>query len=253
MSDSAVQKLDVLVVAAHPDDAEISIGGTILRLIDAGAKVGVLDVTRGEMGTRGTRDDRDREAARATELLGLAWRGNLALPDGRVQVTLEARERLAGILREHGPDLVFGHTVDDPHPDHVASGQLLTEAWYLSGLKRLAQDAGGAAARRPSQHLHFVSHTPHEPSVIVDIEPVWERKCAAVEAYASQLAPADEADDGAHFLYRADILERMETKARAFGERIGRRFGEPLVSRNPLSLDSPLLRWLAAKPERDLG
>ena len=152
-------KLDVLAIAAHPDDAEISVGGTLLRLVDAGARVGVLDVTRGEMGTRGTRADRDAEAARATEIMGLAWRGNLEQPDGRVRVTVEAREALARHLRELAPDLVLSHHLDDPHPDHEASARLAKEAWYLSGLRQLAKETGGLDARRPAQLAHFMSHT----------------------------------------------------------------------------------------------
>jgi N-acetylglucosamine malate deacetylase 1 len=243
-------KLDVLVVAAHPDDAEISAGGTILRLVDAGARVGILDVTRGEMGTRGTREDRDAEAERASELLGLAWRGNLEQPDGRVQVTVEAREALAALLRELQPDLLLGHHLDDPHPDHEASARLTKEAWYLSGLRRLATLAGGAPARRPAQHLHFLSHTPFEPTLVVDIEPVWERKREAVLAYATQLEPKD---DGKHFLYGADILERVETKARSYGERIGKRYGEPLLAREAMGLDAPILRWLSGGARGSIG
>jgi len=241
---SELPELDVLVVAAHPDDAEISAGGTMLRLIDAGARVGVLDVTRGEMGTRGTRDDRDAEAARATEVLGLTWRGNLEQPDGRVQPTVEAREALAWYLRELGPDLVIGHHLVDPHPDHEASGRLTKEAFFLSGLKRLAEESGGHAARRPKQLLHFHSHAPFEPTLVVDIEPVWERKRDAVMAYATQLESSGEGDDGKHFIYGADIWQRVETKARAYGQRIGKALGEPLLATEPMGLDAPILRWL---------
>ncbi len=245
-----MSQLDVLVIAAHPDDAEISAGGTILRLIDAGARVGVLDITRGEMGTRGTQADRDAETQRATEVLGLTWRGNLNQPDGRVQVTVEAREALAKHLRELGPELVLSHHLDDPHPDHEASARLAKEAWYLSGLKQLANLTGGPAAQRPRQLAHFMSHTPFEPTFVVDIEPVWERKCEAVMAYATQLAPADTGDDGKHFLYGVDIMERVETKARAYGERIGGRYGEPLLCREAVSFHDPLVRWLAGtRPE----
>lgn len=236
--------LDVLVIAAHPDDAEISAGGTILRLVDAGARVGVLDITRGEMGTRGSREDRDAETARATDVLGLTWRGNLNQPDGRVQVTVEAREALARHLRELRPDLVLSHHLDDPHPDHEASARLAKEAWYLSGLKTLAKLTGGTDAKRPTQIMHFMSHTPFEPTLVVDIEPVWERKREAVMAYATQLAPAEAGDDGKHFLYGTDIWERVETKARTYGERIRRRYGEPLLAREPLALDDPVIRWL---------
>lgn len=234
-------ELDVLVIAAHPDDAEISAGGTILRLVDAGAKVGVLDVTRGEMGSRGTRQDRDAETERASELLGLSWRGNLGEPDGRVQPTVEAREVLAKHIRTLAPDLVLSHHLDDPHPDHEASARLAKEAWYLSGLKQLAEETGGPDARRPAQILQFVSHQAFEPSLVVDIGDVWERKKAVIRAYKAQLAPTD---DGKHFLYGADILERVETKARTFGERIGKRFGEPFLSREPLALDDPVFRLL---------
>lgn len=241
------RQLDVLVIAAHPDDAEISAGGTILRLVDAGARVGVLDVTRGEMGSRGSRADRDAEAARATEVLGLAWRGNLDQPDGRVCATVEAREALARILRELGPELVLGHHLHDPHPDHEASARLTKEAWYLSGLKQLARVTGGPAARRPRQLLHFMSHASFDPTLVVDIEPVWERKKAAVMAYATQLEPGEEGDEGKHFLYGADIWERVETKGRTWGERISKRFGEPLLAREPLALDDPIVRWLGGK------
>jgi bacillithiol biosynthesis deacetylase BshB1 len=222
-------KLDALVIAAHPDDAEISVGGTILRLVDAGKAVGVLDATRGEMGTRGTRADRDAEAARATELLGLAWRGNLDLPDGRVVADVAARERVAALLRELAPDLVIAHHVDDLHPDHAASGRIARDAWYLSGLKRLAALAGDAPARRPPRLLHFAGHLPFDPTYVVDVGSVWDRKVAAIRAYATQLEPGDERDRGEHFLFGADILARAEAKARYWGERIGAALGEPLL------------------------
>lgn len=238
--------LDVLVIAAHPDDAEISAGGTILRLIDAGARVGILDITRGEMGTRGTREDRDAEARKASELLGLSWRGNLEQPDGRVEVTVETREKLAKHLRELQPELVLSHHLDDPHPDHEASARLAKEAWYLSGLKQLAKITGGPEAKRPRQLAHFQTHTHFDPTFVVDIEPVWDRKRAAILAYATQLVSGDKKDDGKHFLYGVDILERVETKARAYGERIGGLLGEPILCREPVSFDDPLVRWLAA-------
>jgi bacillithiol biosynthesis deacetylase BshB1 len=237
-------KLDVLVVAAHPDDAEISLGGTIARLTRAGRTVGVLDVTRGELGSRGTRADRDAEAAEATRVLGLAWRGNLEQPDGRVEATVAAREELARLLRHLAPDVVLAHHEEDPHPDHVASGRLAREAWYLSGLRRLAERDGGAPARRPGRLARFMSHRRFEPTLIVDVTDVWDTKIAAVQAYGSQLRPEDERDDGSHFLYRADILERMRTKAGAWGEAIGVRYGEPLLCEEPLGLADPLLRLL---------
>jgi len=227
-------KLDALVIAAHPDDAEISVGGTLLRLQDAGKRVGILDLTRGELGSRGSRADRDRETEHASRLLGLAWRGNLDLPDGRVVADVAARERVAALLRELAPELVLAHNTVDPHPDHAAAGRIAREAWYVSGLKRLAEAAGGPPARRPRRLLQFQSHLTFEPTYVVDVGSVWERKLAVIRAYASQLAPADDRDRGEHFLYGADILVRAETKARTAGERISVSFGEPFLAVGPL-------------------
>jgi len=226
--------LDALVIAAHPDDAEIQLGGTLLKLVDAKKRVGVLDLTRGEMGTRGSQAERDAETAAANRLLGLAWRGNLELADSRVLVTLENRERLARILREHAPRFVLAQHTDDLHPDHAAAGQLAREAWYLAGLTRVAERDGGGPARRPRYLFHYMGHVPFEPTLVVDVSAVWSRKVELIRCYASQLAPRDARDTGAHLLFGADVLARAETRARYFGERIGVLHGEPLLHRGPL-------------------
>lgn len=233
-------KLDALAIAAHPDDAEISLGGTLLLLAQRGLAVGICDLTRGEMGTRGDAGDRARETAAANEVLGLAVRENLGLPDGRVQVTLEARERLARLLRELRPEVVFAHHVEDLHPDHAACGQLAREAWYLAGLRRLAEADGGPPARRPPRLFHFYGHVPFEPTFVVDVDAVWERKVELIRCYASQIEPAHDGDRGEHFLFGADILRRAETKARFWGERISCGHGEPLLHQGPLPLADPL-------------
>ncbi len=232
-------KLDALFVAAHPDDAEISAGGMMLRLRDAGRPYGIVDLTRGEMGTRGTADDRAREVAAANAILRPTVRENLGLPDGRVAVTVAAREALAALIRRHRPEIVIAHHTDDLHPDHVACGQIAREAWYLSGLQRLA--GAGEAAHRPKRIYHFLGHVPTDPTFVVDIGPVWEDKKKLVLCYASQIQPTDVADKGAHFLFGADILQRMETRARFFGERIGVRYGEPLLHKGPLPCMDPIL------------
>ena len=234
-------KLDVLVIAAHPDDAEISVGGTILKLVDAGKRVGVVDLTQGEMGTRGTEEDRRAETRTATELMGLTHRSNLDLPDGRIEVNPETREALARRIRELAPDVVLAHHTEDLHPDHCAAGRLAREAWYLAGLKRLAgpphDTADAPPAHRPARLFHFQGHVPFEPTFIIDVSAVWERKREVIRAYASQLDGNDPADDGKHFLFGADILQRAESKARFFGELVGCGFGEPLLHRGPLSSD----------------
>jgi bacillithiol biosynthesis deacetylase BshB1 len=234
-------KLDVLVVAAHPDDAEICVGGTMLKLGSLGRRIGVVDLTRGEMGTRGTADDRAREVAAANAILKLAVRHNLDLGDGRVEATLDARERLAALIREHQPDVLIAHHADDLHPDHATCGLLARAAWYLSGLARLADPDATQPVKRPKRLYHFMGHVPFEPTFVVDIGPVWEQKVALVRCYASQLAPQGSSDKGQHLLFGADILQRMETRARTYGERIGVRFGEPLLHKGPLPCLDPLL------------
>jgi len=232
--------LDVLIIAAHPDDAEISVGGTILKLVDMGRRVGICDVTHGEMGTRGSAEERASEAARASAALGLAARFNLSQPDGRVTVSIEAREALARLLREERPALVLAHHTEDLHPDHGATGLLARQAWYLSGLKRLAEIDGGAEAKRPPRLLHFAGHVPFEATFVVPIDEVFERKLEVIRCYVSQLSEQSAQDDGSHLLFGADILQRAQTKARYWGERIGCRFGEPLLHRGPLALEDPL-------------
>jgi bacillithiol biosynthesis deacetylase BshB1 len=244
-------KLDVLVVAAHPDDAEISVGGTMLLLARAGRKVGIVDLTRGELGTRGSAADRARETEAASRILGLSARHNLELPDGRVEPTIEARERLASIVREHEPEVLLAHHLEDLHPDHRAAGEIARDAWYLSGLARLGDPNAARPARRPKRLYHFMGHVPFEPTFVVDIEPVFEAKRELVRCYASQLAPAGPGDKGQHLLFGADILARMETKARTYGERIGVRFGEPLLSKGPLPCFDPLLGPPLAGPPRE--
>ena len=234
-------KLDCLVIAAHFDDAEITGGGTFLKLAQAGKKIGVVDITRGELGTRGTAESRALEYSKASELLGLSVRHNLDAGEDRISVTPALREDLADVIREHAPALVLCHHTDDPHPDHAASAQLAREAWCLAGPSKLAEEAGGAPAHRPERIYDFLIDTHFCPTFVVDGEPVWEQNLELIRAYASQLAASDDADNGKHFLYGADILQRMETKARFYGEREGLRFGEPLRHKGPLPAFDPQL------------
>jgi bacillithiol biosynthesis deacetylase BshB1 len=231
-------KLDLMVVAAHPDDAEICVGGILLAAKQRGARIGIVDLTRGELGTRGTAEDRQREVMAANAVLKLDVRHNLSLPDGRVQDSIETREALARLLRTHQPDVLLAQWDRDLHPDHATTGVIARQAWYLAGLAKL--DAG-TPAHRPRRFWHFMGHLPFDPTLVVDIGPVFERKRELVRCYASQLEPAGSSDRGQHFLFGADILQRMETRARYWGERIGARFGEPLLGLGPLGVQDPLV------------
>ena len=166
------------------------------------------------------------------------------------------REKVAAVLRAHRPDVVFAHSESDLHPDHVAAGRIAREAWYICGLRRLAQLAGEEPAPRPRHLLRFMGHLAFEPTLVVDIDPVWTRKMAAIAAYSSQLT--SDSDDGSHFLFGADIAERVETKARYFGELIGARHGEPLQHEGPIPLGQELcpawgalLSWADTRDSQD--
>ncbi len=251
MSDPTLPKLDALVIAAHPDDAEISLGGTLLRLCDAGLAVGVLDLTRGELGSRGTSEERASEATAAGKILGLTLRHNLGLSDGRLVAGTEEREAVAGVLRASQPAIVLAHHEDDLHPDHVAAGRIAREGWYLSGLRRLAEQAGDRPTSRPAHLLRFMGHRDFRPTFIVNIDEVFDRKRALIEIYKSQFTPDSASDDGSHFLFGADILQRMESKARFFGEQIGAEWGEPLLHEGPFPLGRgahPAWRTLMGSP-----
>ena len=228
------EPLDALVVAAHPDDAEFAMGGTLLRLTDAGRRVGVLDLTRGERGTSGDADTRAREAAAASERAGLAWRGNLGLPDARLEATVEAAEELASRIRVHRPRLVFAHAERGgagEHPDHEAAGALARRAAWLAGLESLAAERG-EGPWRPARLYRFAGRSSFpagEASFVVDVTAVWERRVELARSFATQLTPAT-----------GDVLARLEREARWWGARIGVERGEPFAHDGPLPAVDPL-------------
>jgi len=228
--------LDALVVAAHPDDAEMALGGTLLLWRDAGLRVGVVDLTRGERGSRGSAETRAREAEAATGLLQLHRRENLGLPDARLEATLEAREALARRIRALRPRLLLLHHPDDPHPDHQAAAQLGRASWFLSGLSRLVDDPldpGRTEVRRPERVYHFPVNRHVEPTFVVDVSDVWEEKLELVACYRSQLGPGPPGG--------LAPLDRIRAAGRYWGARIGVAHGEPLVHDGPLPFAEPLI------------
>jgi len=234
------EALHALVLAAHPDDAELWAGGTILRWTAAGLRVGVLDCTRGELGTRGDVATRTRECEEASRLLGLTWRGNLERPDGHVLPDLALRADIARVLCEWRPRILLVPHERDLHPDHSATGRAGREAWQRAGLARWAE-AEGLTPHRPERLYETLGHLPFEPDCIVDISAVRERKHAVLEAYASQWSAADANDTGDHQLARGTLLELVELRDRSHGARIGVVAGEPLRHEGPLPAFDPLL------------
>src|ERR687886_2175065 len=188
-----VLELDVLAVFSHPDDAELTSAGTLLKLKSLGRRTGVLDVTRGEMGTRGTPEGRFEEAREAARIMGLDVRLNLEQPDGHVWVTEEARTALVRVIRAYRPKVILTAHWDDPHPDHANTARIVREAARLASMRRYDEESGQAAVRIPTI-AHAVYSRLVVPSFIVDISDHIEDKMRAIRAHRSQFYDPDSQD-----------------------------------------------------------
>jgi len=239
--------LDILAVGAHPDDVEISCGGTIAAAASQGLTAGILDLTRGELATNGTPEIRAAEAAEAARILGVQGRWNAGLPDGGIHAYDPAQVRSAvEWLRRLRPDILVVHFPRDRHPDHVASAELMDRAIYLAGLRRF--DAAGALFR-PRVRYHYASRVGFTPSFVVDITPAWDAKRASILAHGSQVTRAD-ADVRPTAINREGFLEFVESRARHYGGMIGVLYGEPFHATEPLGVRAlgALLRTPRAAP-----
>jgi len=226
--------VDVLAIAAHRDDVEQTCGGTLLRMASRGLRTGILDLTRGESGTRGTADDRAREAAEAARILGAAWRDALDLPDGAIENTLENRMKIVRVLRTLRPRVVILPYWQARHPDHAIVATLGYEACFLSGLAKL--DTGGAGSgeaaakpHRPFKIVYASLYADVRPGFIVDITPFIEQRHAALMAYRSQYA--NQAQGSGLFVPEEEIRERTFAEARHYGLLAGVKYGEPFVQK----------------------
>jgi len=228
--------LDVLVVAPHPDDAELGMGGAILQYKADGLKVGVLDLTNGEPTPFGSPEIRASETAAATEILGLDWRGNLGLPNRSLQATLEARHLLAGVFRQLKPRLVFAPYWVDAHPDHVAAVELIEAARFWSKLTKT--DLPGDP-HHPWRILYYNCvhlRVVERPAFVLDISRFWSKKLAAIECYRSQFITGRPT-------VAPTFLDQLRDQAAFWGWSIGAAYGEPFASREPIALSS--MRHLA--------
>ncbi len=227
----AIQPLDFLVVAPHPDDAELGMGGTIARMIAQGMRVGVLDLTDGEPTPHGSVQRRAKETARATEILGLTWRGNAGLPNRSLEPTLAARELVASFIRRLRPRWIFAPHWDDAHPDHVAATSLVEAARFWAKLSKT--DMPGERFHPERVYYYYCIHLrlAVQPSWIVDISDQWDQKRAAIEAYESQFIVGRPTD-------RPTMLDRLRDDAAHWGRLIDRHYGEPFATREPLALTS---------------
>jgi bacillithiol biosynthesis deacetylase BshB1 len=221
-------KLDLLAIAAHPDDVELTCGGTMIKMARRGYKTGVLDLTAGEMGTRGTPETRAREAQRAAKLLGAKWRGTLGVADSNVQPSRENKLRLAEVLRELRPRTVILPYWEARHPDHYHASTLGYEACFLAGLKQLPI---AGEPFRPFKILYSTAYAAVRPSFVVDITAEYKQRHRAILAYGSQFRPAKGARKSKVHLAIDRLEEQMNQLARHYGQMIGVKYGEPFLTK----------------------
>lgn len=224
-------KLDILVMAAHPDDAELSCSGTILKHIAAGKKVGIVDFTRGELGTRGTPEIRLQESADATKILGLHARENLGIRDGFFRNDEETQLKLIGIIRKYQPDIVLANALEDRHPDHGKGAQLAIDACFLSGLRQIK--TGDLSSWRPEQVYHYIQDRYLEPNFVVDISAHWDLKEAAIRAFKSQFFDPSSVEPTS-YITSPDFLNFIQARAMEMGHKIGVKYGEGFQSQGSL-------------------
>jgi bacillithiol biosynthesis deacetylase BshB1 len=227
-------KLDLLAIAAHPDDAELTSGGTLLKMADAGYRTGILDLTRGETGTRGTPETRLREAAKAAKILGVKIRRNAGLPDAHLKVTDEFKMAVAQVIRELEPHTVILPYWEGRHPDHYAAATLGYEACFIAGLKNYPMPG---KPFRPFKILYAAAYADVRPTIAVDITKQYDRRRRAILAYASQFDPP-KSEKRSRVAIPLDALEeRMSLQAKYYGSLIDVKYAEGFVLKEVSQVD----------------
>ncbi len=231
-------QLDVLAVFSHPDDAELSVAGTLLKLKSLGYRTGVCDLTRGEMGTRGTPEIRAREALDAARIMKLDVRLNLDQPDGHVFPTETARIDFVRVLRTHKPKVLLTTHEDDPHPDHANTSIIVRQAARLATMGRYDEESGLSPVPMPAI-MHSLFSRRIVPSFVVDVSEFVDEKMSAIRAYGSQFYSAESQEPATRISARG-FLQEIEWRMRYFGSLIGVAAGEPFYVREALNVDDPL-------------
>ena len=231
-------QLHVLAIFSHPDDAELTMAGTLLKLKSLGHRVGVADMTRGEMGTRGTPEIRAKESLDAAHLMGLDARINLGLPDGHIMLCEETRQAVVRVLRKHRPRVVFTSHWDDPHPDHAATARIVREGARLATMRRYDEAAGLDGIKMPAV-AHAVLSRLVLPSLIVDVSEFAEGKMKAIRAHASQFYSASSKEPTTR-ISEQNFLQQIEDRMRYYGSLIGVTAGEAFYVREALNVEDPV-------------
>ena len=229
------QNLDVLCMMSHQDDAEILCGGTLIKLKDQGYSVGIVDFSRGEMGTRGTPDQREKEAECAAEIMGIDVRINLGLPDARIENTIDNRRRVVQAIREYRPYLIITHDYNNNrNPDHTHTSMLVKEAAFTSGLVKYDT---GQQPHRPNKILFCMEYFEFDPTIIVDITEQYDRKMKAILCHMSQIHnPENEDNDYPTYIASDRFLKEMETRFKYYGSKIHTDYGEGFRMDTPVEI-----------------
>lgn len=230
--------VDVLAIGAHPDDIEMTCSGTILSLIAQGKTVAAVDLTRGELGTRGTPDIRAQEAAEGARIMKLSARENLGFRDGFFRNDEAHQLALIAKIRKYRPHIVLTNTPDDRHPDHGRAAELVVEACFYAGLRQIKtvdEQGNEQEAHRPIYVYHYIQDRSLKPDFVVDITPYWEGKIAAIKAYKSQFFNPD-SDEPASYISGKSFMDFLESRTREHGHMIGVDFGEGFISRRMLGV-----------------
>lgn len=232
-------KLDILAFGAHPDDVELGAGGTLAKEAALGKKTGVIDLTRGEMGTRGTPEIRDAEAQEAGKILGLSIRSNLNMSDGFFLNNRENQEKIARVIRIYQPEIVIANALDDRHPDHGRASQLVSDACFLSGLRKweISDENGFLAAWRPKAIYHYMQFRELKPELIVDISDYNDQKMKSVLAHKSQFFNPN-SQEPETVIASKGFLDSISYRAMNYGRLIGVEFGEAFNIERPLGSSS---------------
>lgn len=230
--------LDVLVFAAHPDDAELAMGATIAKFSAENFKVGIIDFTRGELGTRGSPELRQKEAFQAALTLKTAVRENLDIPDGNIQNTKQNLVKVIMEIRKYKPKIIFAPYFNDRHPDHIHASRIVKEAMFSSGLEKLKTFDKEVAqkAYRPKKLFYYMQTYTFEPTFIVDVSSVFETKMKAVKSYSSQFFDPKSREPET-FISRPEFLSFIESRGLFYGFQIHKKYGEPFFCEEKIELD----------------
>jgi bacillithiol biosynthesis deacetylase BshB1 len=231
-------KLDLLVFSVHPDDAELGCSGTILKEIAAGKKVGIVDLTRGELGTRGTVETRGQETIESTKSLGLHVRENLGMRDGFFRNDEQHQKMIIQMIRKYNPEIVLCNALHDRHPDHGRASELVSDAFFLSGLTKVQTELNGETqlAFRPRLLLQYIQDTYIKPDILVDISDFFDKKMECIQAFKTQFFNT-EGDGQETYISSPNFLKVVEARSREFGKSINATYAEGFTSKKLLGIN----------------